>query len=44
MNDKIRTERYLNYVQTFTDAGKQPTDNWYNLEAAFIILAAKKMN
>ena len=44
MNDRVRTERYLKYIQTFTDANKQPTGNWYNLEAAFVILAAKKMN
>lgn len=44
MNDRIRAEQYLKYVQSFTDAGTQPTVNWYNLEAAFVILAAKKMN
>ena len=44
MNDKGRAESYLKYVQTFTDAGNQPTANWYNLEAGFVILAAKKMN
>lgn len=44
INDKGRTETYLNYVQTFTNAGNQPTANWYNLEAAFVVLAAKKMN
>jgi hypothetical protein len=44
MNDKARADSYLGYVQTFIDEGKQPTTNWYNLEAAFVILAAKKMN
>jgi hypothetical protein len=44
MNDTTKTNNYLRYVQSFTDAGKQPTANWYNLEAAFVILAAKKMN
>jgi len=44
MNDTTRTNDYLRYVQSFTDAGQQPTANWYNLEAAFVILAAKKMN
>ena len=44
MNDKTRVDSYLRYVQSFTDQGKQPTANWYNLEAAFVILAAKKMN
>lgn len=44
MNDKGKAASYLSFVQSFTDAGKQPTDNWYNFEAAFVILAAKKMN
>lgn len=43
MNDSSRANNYLRYVQLFTDIGKQPTANWYNLEAAFVILAAKKM-
>lgn len=43
MKDKIKTNNYLSYVQSFTDRGSQPTYNWYNLEAAFVILAAKKM-
>ena len=43
MNDKSRTDSYLDYVQSFTDKGLQPTENWYNLEAAFVILAAKKI-
>lgn len=44
MNDKVKAVSYLSFVQSFTDAGKQPTANWYNLEAAFVILAAKKIN
>jgi hypothetical protein len=43
MKDTTRANNYLRYVQSFTDTGKQPTANWYNLEAAFVILAAKKM-
>src|SRR6185437_2449733 len=43
MNDKIKTDHYLRYVQSFLDTGIQPTNNWYNLEAAFVILAAKKI-
>ncbi len=42
MNDKTRTDNYLRYVASYTDRGDQPTKNWYNLEAAFVILAAKK--
>jgi hypothetical protein len=41
MNDKARADDYLRYVQSYTDSGNQPTANWYNLEAAFVILAAK---
>jgi hypothetical protein len=44
MQDKTRTDSYLRYVESFTGQGNQPTTNWYNLEAAFVILAAKKMN
>lgn len=44
MNDRVRTEQYLKYIGSFTATGVQPTANWYNLEAAFVILAAKKMN
>jgi hypothetical protein len=43
MDDKKRTNNYLQYVQSYTGRGDQPTSNWYNLEAAFVILAAKKM-
>jgi hypothetical protein len=44
MQDKTRTENYLRYVASFTELGNQPTSNWYNMEAAFVILAAKKIN
>ena len=44
MNDKRRTDNYLRYIQSYTDKSIQPTTNWYNLEAAFVILAAKKIN
>jgi hypothetical protein len=44
MNDKTRTDNYLRFVESFTDLGNQPTTNWYNLEAAFVILAAKKIS
>jgi hypothetical protein len=43
MNDKTKTDNYLRYVQASTDLGKQPTSNWYNLEAAFVIFAAKRI-
>lgn len=44
MKDRTRAAQYLKYVQSYTDSGNQPRANWYNLEAAFVILAAKKMN
>jgi hypothetical protein len=43
MNDKTRADSYLRYIASYTDFGIQPTSNWYNLEAAFVILAANKM-
>ena len=43
MKDTTRANSYLRYVQSYTDLAKQPTANWYNLEAAFVILAANKM-
>ncbi len=43
MLDKTKANNYLSYVESFIDKGIQPTTNWYNLEAAFVILAAKKM-
>ncbi|HEV3250495.1 MAG TPA: hypothetical protein VGZ71_06060 [Puia sp.] len=44
MNDKTRGDNYLRFVQSFTNQGHQPTSNWYNLEAAFVIFAAKKLS
>jgi hypothetical protein len=44
MGDKTKTDSYLRYVQSYTDKARQPTANWYNLEAAFVILAAKKQS
>jgi hypothetical protein len=40
MKDNEKVSAYLTYIQSFTDKGKQ-APYWYNLEAAFVILAAK---
>ncbi len=42
MNDQMKARNYLEYLETYNSRGQKPS-NWYNLEAAFVILAIKKL-
>ncbi|MHB8338070.1 MAG: T9SS type A sorting domain-containing protein, partial [Ignavibacteriaceae bacterium] len=41
MNDSSRVNSYLSYIQTLLNDGQNPT-NWYIMEAAFTLRAAKE--
>jgi hypothetical protein len=43
IGDKNKAANYISHVKSFTDNGIQPTSNWYNAEAAFVILAANNI-
>ncbi len=43
MGDTARVDQYLTFVKSKIDAGIHP-DYWYNMEAAFTLLAAKKIS
>ncbi len=43
MNDSSRVNAYLSYVQRLLNKGQYPA-NWYNIEAAFTLRAAKRIS